>query len=367
MKGFKPKYWIMPVALAVAVTTAAQMGILTPGKAQKQAVSANITSVTVENAQMVNKVPKLSLTGSVEGETSAIISAKIAGRIEQILVEDGQPVSAGQPLVRLESVELANAVRSSSDAVQRAMANYENVEADYRRYQALYAQNAISKQTLDGAETKLKVAQADLSTAKAALSTAEQQYDYSVVTAPVSGVVANRAAVIGQVVAAGGPLMSVESIGEVYAVVNIEQKDLGVVKPGMAAEITVDAYPDKVFAGTIEIMNPAAAVANRMYRTKIKIDNRENLLKPGMFVKVSIVTGQPVPVLAVPQAAIFQKQGLYYVYVLENGKAARRQVEIGSVLGDFIEIKTGLADQAQVITSNVNKLKDGDTVQVGKL
>ncbi len=367
MQGFKLKYWIVPVILAAAMMAAAKTGLFTPGNSQKQVLVTTVTSVTVENAQVMTKVPKLSLTGSVEGETSAVISAKIAGRIEQILVEDGQPVAAGQSLIRLESVELANSVRSGADAVERARANYENVATDYKRYQMLYAQNAVSRQVLDGMETKVRVAQADLSSAQAVLNTAEQQYAYAVVTAPVSGVAANRTAVIGQVVAAGAPLMTVENIGQVYAVVNIEQKDLGVVRAGMDAEITVDAYPDKVFAGKIEIMNPAAVASNRMYRTKIKVDNSQVLLKPGMFVKVGIATGKPVSVLAVPQSAIFQKQGLYYVYVLEEGKADRRQVEVGSVLGDFIEIKAGLADKAEVITSNVNKLKDGDAVQVGKL
>ncbi|HWR42030.1 efflux RND transporter periplasmic adaptor subunit [Sporomusa sp.] len=366
MKGFKLKYWAVPILLAAVVTAAAQTGLLTPGNAQKQVMATQATSVTAASTQSVNKIPKLSLTGSVEGETSAVISAKISGRIEQIMVEDGQPVVAGQSLIRLESVELSNGVRTGNDAVLRAMANYDNVATDYKRYQALYAQSAISKQVLDGIETKLKVAEADLSSAQAALSTAQQQQAYAAVTAPVSGVVANRAAVIGQVVAAGVPLMSVENLDQVYAVVNVEQKDLGVVKQGMAAEITVDAYPDKVFTGKIEIINPAAVVANRMYRTKIKIDNSQALLKPGMFVKVSIITGNPVPVLAVPQAAIFQKQGIYHVYVLENGKAVRRQVEVGSVIGDFVEIKSGLAEKEQVITSNVNKLKDGDPVQVGK-
>lgn len=367
MRGFKLKYWIIPIVLAVAVTAAAKTGLFAGKGDTNLALAASGVSVTVEKARTVNQTPKLSLTGSIEGETSAVISAKIAGRIEQILVEDGQPVRAGQPLIRLESVELANGVRTGSDTVARARANYENVETDYHRYQTLYAQSAISKQVLDSIETKLKVAQADLSSAQALLGNAEQQYAYAVVAAPVDGVVANKTAVIGQVVAAGISLMTVENIEKVYAVVNLEQKDLGVVKQGMSAEITVDAYPDKVFSGTIEIMNPAAAASNRMYKTKIKVENPEKLLKPGMFIKAKIVTGKAAPVVAVSQAAIFQKQGIYYVYIYDNGKAVRHQVEVGQVLGDLIEIKTGLAEGTQVITSNVNKLKDGDTVQVGKL
>ncbi|BBB90692.1 MAG TPA: efflux RND transporter periplasmic adaptor subunit [Methylomusa anaerophila] len=364
MKGFRLKYWIVPITLVIALTVAFETGILSLSRAQKQVASPEVMSVTVNEAQFVGKMPKLNLTGSIEGDTSAVISAKIAGRIEQVLVEDGQAVTAGQPLLRLESIELANAVRTSNDALRRAQANYENVANDYRRYQSLYAQNAVSQQTLDGAETDLKVAAADLSSAKAALSTAEEQHANAVVAAPVNGVVANKAAVIGQVVSAGMTLMTVENISQVYAVVNIEQKDLAAVKPGVEAEVTVDTYPGQAFTGKVEIMNPAAAVANRMYRTKIRLDNTDGLLKPGMFIKANIVTGQEMRVLAVPQAAIYQKQGLYYVYTLEDDKAVRHQVEIGTVIGDLIEIKSGIQAKTMVITSNVNKLKDGDTVQV---
>ncbi len=367
MEGFNVKYWVVPVVLAVALTGAARAGIFSLGGAARETAAANTVSVTVEPVRTVSKVPKLSLTGSIEGETSAVISAKIAGRIEELLVDDGQPVAAGQALLRLESVELANNVRTGSDAVARARANYENAAADYARYQTLYAQSAISRQTLDSMATRLKVAAADLSSAEAGLSTAEQQHAYAVVAAPVAGVVANKTAVIGQVVAAGAPLMTVENIGQVYAVIQVEQKELGAVQPGMAAEIAVDAYPDKVFRGKIEVMNPAAAVSNRMYKTKIKVDNGEQLLKPGMFVKVSLITGKPVSVPAVPQTAVFQKQGLYYIYTYDHGQAVRQPVEVGSVLGDLIEIRSGLTEQARVITSNVNKLKDGDAVQVGKL
>lgn len=351
---------------AIALILAVQKGIIPVGQAQKEAPAASALAVTVAEASMRGKVPKITLTGSIEGETSATVSAKIAGRIEQVLVQDGQRVTAGQPLVTLESVELANAVRMAQDAVTRAQANYDNVQADYQRYLTLYQQNAISRQMLDSVETRLKVAQADLSSAYANLSSARQQYGYATVTAPVDGIVANKTATIGQVVAAGMQLLTVEDINNVYAVVNIEQKDMGAVRVGQTAEITVDAYPDRTFTGKVAVINPAAGTSSRMFRTKIAIDNAEGLLKPGMFVKVQLITGEEASVLTVPQAALFQKQGLYYVYVVDGDKAVRRQVEIGAPLGDYIEIKSGLTAGQLVAITNVNKLKDGDAVFVAK-
>lgn len=357
--------WIIPVVLLAIVSVAAKSGLISFGQAQKINGPA-VSTVTVAEARSVAKIPKITLTGSVEGETSVVISAKISGRIEQVLVEEGQAVAAGQQLIGLESVELVNTVRVNSDGVRRAAANYDNAATDYERYQALFRQNAISRQQLDSVETRMKVAQAELSSAHATLSIAEQQHAYAAVSTPISGVVANKTATIGQVVSAGMPLMTVENIRQVYAVVNIEQKDLGVVKPGLPAEVIVDTYPGQVFSGKVEIINPAAGTANRMFRVKIKVDNVDGFLKPGMFVKVRLIVGAETQVLAVPQSAIFQKQGLYYLYRLDGEKVARHQVEVGSVLGEYIEVKSGITVGQPVVTSNVNNLKDGDPVRIAK-
>jgi RND family efflux transporter MFP subunit len=366
MKSKKIKYLIGPMLLAVTLLAAVHTGFLPLGKAEKQLTSQKAVAVATTEASYISKAPKLALTGSIEGETSGIISPKIAGRIAAVLVEDGQLVAAGQGLVKLDSVEVSNTIRINNEVVRKAQATYDNTKINYERQLSLYEQQAISKQQLDGAETQLKTAASDVASALAGLDNAHQQLNETLVTAPVSGVVANKTAVIGQVVAAGQQLMTVENIEEVYAIVNIEQKDTGVVKIGMPAEILVDAYPGHAFTGSVEVINPAAQTANRMFRVKIKVSNIDAKLKPGMFVKVNLLTGPEQPVLAVPQSAIFQKQGLYYVFVVEDGKAVRRPVEVGEVIGDSIEIKSGLAAHMQVAASNVNNLKDGDAVVVTK-
>ena len=111
-------------------------------------------------------------------------------------------------------------------------------------------------------------------------------------------------------------------------------------------------------------MNPEAGAASRMFRTKIKVDNTGGELKPGMFANIQLTTGDSAQVLTVPQAAVVQKQGLYYVFVVENDKAVRRQIEIGDVSGSTITVKDGLQSGTQVITSSVNRIKDGDAVRV---
>jgi len=363
MRKINYKYWIIPMILVVGMITFFGRGVIY-GKEVKAPIDTVGVSVSVMEAQYVSAAPQLNLSGSIEGKTAATISAKLSGRIEEVLVKQGQQVQAGEVLARLESVELANSVRTAQQAVTKAQIAYEFEITDYERYKELYAQHAISKQSLDTYDVKLRTAQAELSSAIASQSTAQQQYEYGNITAPVDGVVANVTATVGQVVAAGTTLMSVQDISEVYAIVNIEQKDLGKVTIGQQAEVTVDTYDNKVFPGILDTINPEAGSTNRMFSTKIKINNADGLLKSGMFIKTQLSTGAAVQMITVPQSAVLQKQGLYYAFTAENNKALRHQIELGDVVGDIIQIKTGLEPGALVITSNINKLKDGDLISV---
>jgi membrane fusion protein (multidrug efflux system) len=362
VKKIKLKYWAIPVVLILGLTIVWRSGVYAGDKTQ--AVNAGTAvSVKAVQAEYSDSVPSLVFNGSLEGQTSATVSAKISGRIAEVLVQEGQQVKAGDPLIRLESVELANSARQADDAVRKAQINYDLAKNDYERYQRLYEKGAISAQQLENTSAKLKIAEADLSSSAANQGSAEQQLAYSTITAPVDGVVANKTATIGQVVSPGVALLTVQDISQVYAVINVEQKNLGVVKEGQAANVSVDAYPGKTFAGTVEVMNPEAGAANRMFRTKIKLENAAGELKPGMFANVQLVTGDSVKVLTVPQAAVIQKQGMYYVFQVQDGKAVRTQIEVGAATGSTIEVKSGLEAGAQVIATSVNRLKDGDAVR----
>lgn len=363
MKGFKVKYWVIPLIVFIGLFFVFRSGAFSSGKTQLPTNNSQI-NVKVAQAQLLNTVPNLMLNGTIEGKTSAIISAKLAGRIEQVLVQEGQHVNAGDPLAKLESTELGNSVRTALDAVTKAQVNYDLAMSDYQRYQTLYNQGATSQQNLDTAEAKKRIAQADLSSAITSQSNAQQQYAYGVILAPVDGVVANVTATVGQVVSPGAALMAVQDISQVYAVVNIEQKDLSLVKVGQKGEVTVDTYAGKVFDGIVELINPEAGAMNRMFRTKVRIDNTDGALKAGMFSKIQLATGEAVPILTVPQGAVIQKQGIYYVFTVENDKVVRHQVQVGTATGEVIQIKSGLQAGTSVAISNVSQLKDGDTVRI---
>jgi len=168
---------------------------------------------------------------------------------------------------------------------------------------------------------------------------------------------------IEKTVQTGQQLMVLDS-GEVQVVIYIEQKDLYLVQLGTPATIEVSG---QTMLGQVVSIYPELGINNiPSFRTHIKVTNDTGgLLKTGMSVPVRINTGKSATVLAIPATAVSQdNQGVKYIYLADNGKAIRQQISIGEPIGDFIEITATLPEQAMVITSSVNDIKDGDAIVV---
>ncbi|SFT83377.1 RND family efflux transporter, MFP subunit [Selenomonas sp. GACV-9] len=328
------------------------------GSQQPLAVSTDTVALTMKPATMP-------LSGTVEGLTSSIISSRFSGQVTQALVEDGQAVSAGQALFVLDTVELRNALRVAQNSVNQTAAKYANDREEYRRYEVLYDKGAYSRQQLDSARTKMLASQADYDSAQANLDSARKQVDEATVVSPVNGVIANKSLTNGQNVSAGNQLMTVEQLDAVHVVVNVEQRDMAYLKMGDTVNITVDTYPDQTFSGVVDVISPVAGKESRMFRVKIRVENPELLLKPGMFVQVQLNLGNPKQVLTVPQKAVLGQKGLQYIFTVEDGKAKKVRVTAGDIVGDRIEITEGVTEGMVILTDNLDKLKDGNLIQLG--
>jgi len=322
-------------------------------------------AVSTDRAATILKPAMMPLSGTVEGLTSSIISSRFSGQITQVLVEDGQSVSAGQALFVLDSVELRNALRVAQNSVNQMAAKYANDCEDYKRSKALYKTGAYSRQQLDSARTKMLASQADYDSALANRSSAEKQVAEATVVSPVNGVIANKNLTNGQNVVAGNSVMTVEQIDAVHVVIQVEQSDMAYLKMGGAVNVMVDTYPDKVFGGVVDVISPVAGKESRMFRVKIRVENPELLLKPGMFVQVQLELGEPQPVLTVPQKAVLGEKGLQYVFTVEEDRAKKVRVKAGDIIGDRIEITEGLREGMVILTDNLDKLKEGTLVQLG--
>lgn len=368
--------------LLVALILASRYGLLPLARWTAHIVPRTAVTVTAVPIGTLNKAVPIVRTGTVANPASVPIATEFAGRISEVYVTEGQLVKAGQPLAKLiGSSEPTPTTTSGTAAPARqtdvpnpqSQASYDSALKDYNRYQKLYEQGAIPRRQVDNAAARLQALQESAANtpdtpAQPPSSTntttpGSTNGGTTTISAPISGIVTGLATTTEQAVQIGQQLMVLDS-GEVQAVIDIEQADLYLVPLGTPATITIAG---QALLGQVVSIFPELGTNNiPVFHTHIKVTNdTSSLLKPGMSVNVRINTGKSAAVLVVPKNAIFQDyQGLNYIFLADNGKAIRQQINIGEPLGDFIEITDTLPEQAMVITSNLDDLSTGDAVVI---
>ncbi len=324
----------------------------------------HIPRIQVVDATSVKKENVLALTGTIAANQGATVSSKVAGRISRLEVQNGDSVSSGQVLIQLEDTLYRNALAVDQAALSKARANLASVQLNRDRVKALLESGAASQKEADDLESAMTVAQADVSAAEAAVAIAQENLSATRITAPISGLAANRFAELGQMVAPGTPLLAVEDLSSVKLIVDVEQKDLAEIVPGLTAKISVEGFESTPFTGTVERINPSGKAAARVFTTEISIPNKENRLKSGMFAEAVIRLGEPTDVIAVPMDALAGNQGQYHVFLIEGDRVRRQAVEVGSTMGKMVEIRSGLTEGQGIAGTNVNKLKDQDRILI---
>ncbi|HEY3426631.1 MAG TPA: efflux RND transporter periplasmic adaptor subunit, partial [Negativicutes bacterium] len=337
-------------------------------------IPGNPISVTAEPISTINKPVPIVRTGSIENSSVLPVTTDFPGRISEVYVKEGQEVKAGQPLLKLlgasgPSTNSKAAVNQNGAADPQAQESYDNALKEYNRLQKLYDQGAIPRRQVEEASARLQVAQEGLASSQGTaqptrnITTVTSSDGFTTISAPVSGTVTKLSTGIDQTVQAGQQLMVLGS-GEVQVVVPIEQNDLYLVYSGIPATIEVSG---KTITGKVASIYPEIGPDNLpTFRTHIKVtNNADDLLKIGMAVTVRINTGKSAVVFVIPKVAVVQEgQDIQYIYLVENGKAVRQQVSIGETIGDFQEITSELPEQAIVVTSNAENIRNGDALTV---
>jgi len=359
------KWWFV-IALILMVIAGWQIIKLLTEKPQTNTTPK--PTVKVQAVTETEKEKRQVFTGNVQSVQEAFISPKIDGKIRSILVDNGDYVNAGETVVILEENDYRNSLTASQGALKKAEAQLASTAADYERIKRLAMEGAVSQKEQEDAGAALKMAEGDFETAQAAVAGASDTLGYTRITSPITGYVANRNIMLGQVLEAGTPMMTIEDISSVYIVVNVAQKELGqqFVALGIPAEMEVEGINGRKFTGTVEIINPVANSSARVFECKIRVPNPDAIIKPGMFARVTIKSSTITKVLAIPQTAIINSSGQYFAYIIDDGVAKRQQITIGDVIGRMVEIKSGLKQGQEIAVTNINKLKEGDRVKVSR-
>jgi RND family efflux transporter MFP subunit len=363
----------------------------------------SVRVLPVEQKQIRRNVESV---GSLFPLDEVTVSSEVEGRVEQVLADVGDHVSAGQTIVKVVPTELkltldqqraslqqARArlglsekgeafkdVRGAPE-VKKAAADLADAEQKYLRAKTLYEQGLLPKQNFDEADSRYNAARAAydlavqtvenlraaLAQSSAATALAQKKVSDSIIRAPFAGQVKERSVTQGQYLKVQTPVMVIVNIDPMRVRLRVPEKMAAWVKTGQEVTVAVEAYPDRKFTGKISRINPSVDQQTRAFEVEALIDNREALLKPGFFVKATIPSSFVVEALFVPQDALLYVYGVYKVFVIEGNTLKEREVKIGERSGDEVEIVEGLRQGERIaLAAKGQDLKDGAVVEIAQ-
>jgi len=190
-----------------------------------------------------------------------------------------------------------------------------------------------------------------------------QEYKDMQVTAPISGVIGKRMVDPGTLVSPATPLAVVLNVDQLKVTVNVIESEIGLLRQGLAAQITVPAYPDRTFAGSVHNILPIVDPMSHTAKTEISIPNSGHTLKVGMSATVDLTLGRHQDAVLIPVDAVIEKMGEKYVFLFDNGLARKANIKTGYQNGTMLEVTSGIQAGDKLITTDLNVLKDGTKVR----
>jgi len=241
-------------------------------------------------------------SGTIEG-IDVNVSSKVSGNALKLLVDEGSVVRAGDPIAEIDDTIYQLQLNQSLANLEMAKANLKVVTENYQSTLKLYRQGTSTEKQKQDLKSRYKVAMAQLDAAKAGVDLAQQALQYCHISAPVDGVVTHKLVETGELVGPGTPVFTITELNPVRLMVYVTEKELGKVKIGQDADVSIDSYPDRFFPGRVIYISPVAEFTPKNVQTKeervklvfgvkIEIPNPEGILKPGMPADAAIKTGE---------------------------------------------------------------------------
>ena len=289
-------------------------------------------------------------TAPIEAFAEADVIAKVEGEIREVLVEEGDDVTKGQIMARLDGDRLRLELSESSARLRK-------MQRDFERNKDLREKGLLS----EGDYEKLRF---DLEALQASYNLASLELDYTQIRAPINGVISERYVKIGNTIKVGDPLFRVTGLDPLVAYLHVPEREYRQIAPGQPVAIDIDALAGQRILASVTRVSPVVDPATGTFKITIEIHDDERRIKPGMFGRMSIVYDSRLNVLQVPRSAIIEELGSESVFVVEDGKAVRRPVTTGYGENGMIEIVEGLEETDNVITVGQVGLKPDATVTV---
>ena len=323
----------------------------------------------------------LTATGYTYARSRAAVGAKIIGRVVELPVDEGDTIAAGDIIAVLDSEDLQASVRLAEASLNEARARLADAERELVRQAGLVEDQLTSQALYDTAITQRDVAVAQVGTAEARLNAAQAQLDYTVVRAPIDGVVIERNIEVGEMVAPGG-FTSQQSTGSIVRIADptsleveadINESYIARLQLGQRASIRVDAVPDFEYSGSLRQIVPTADRQRAVVQVKVSIDNIDVRLVPDMSCTVTFLEEgvdeselvQP-PKLLVPEEAIQYAGGAPFLFRIDDDVLRRTRVQLGEASDGRVEILEGVSGGETIVSREVTSLEDGQRVRIAE-
>jgi multidrug efflux pump subunit AcrA (membrane-fusion protein) len=413
-----------PLSLKLALSIAALIAVAvfaiscggSKANARKEDPTTTPKAVEVSTAAAIKRdLPQFfDATGSLAGDEQTDVAPQTSGKVVAVGVDIGTHVKRGQMLVQLDDTELKLRVSQSQAQLEQTKAAVRQAEEkiglrpnqafdpnrvaevaaakvaldladkNFKRTEKLIESGDVSrsfydqqraqldqaKQQYDAALAQARqnfagvdVARTNVANAEAQLALAKKNLSYAYIPAPIDGFVTERTADVGEYVSPTQKVATIVRTNPLRMRIDVPEQAIPEVNVGQSVSVTTAAWPDKNFSGHIARIAPNVTANSRTLTVEAEIDNSSGTLKPGQFATVRILQPRPVAAVLVPARAVVSDAGVSRVYVIKDGHAEQRLVQLGQTDGDLVQVKTGVAADEKVATSNLEQLGDGVPVK----
>jgi len=353
---------VLALAPAVAITLALAFAFAaTPALAQPGGGGPSPVRFTEAISGEVR--PVLELTGTVESRRISVVASEVSGKVVSREAREGDRVGRGAPLVRLRRENLRLSLESAQAGLEEAEARLAQAETNLARAQQLFADEVVSRQTLDDASSEQEAWRARAGQLRAEMRRLDDDLERSVVRAPFAGVVVEERTAEGEWVSPGSPVAVLMDVGELEVTVEVPERRYAGVREGTPVMVTLEALAGREVPGTVRALVPRADPRSRTFPVKVRIPNTGGDIGVGMLARVKLPVGTPTRSVMVPKDALVDGAQGRSVYVIGDDQTVRPvAVTTGGAQGAWIAVSGEVRPGDRVVTRGNERLRPGAEV-----
>jgi membrane fusion protein (multidrug efflux system) len=303
----------------------------------------------------------LLVTGELQAAKEALVAADAVGKVLRVPLERGTVVKQGDVLVQLDDRSAKLALDEAKANEDLAQVRYDLAVNDVNRNRPLVAAHAIAASDFQRFESDQKGRAAELQLAKVRVENAEKTLADTVIRAPFSGIVAERLVQVGEYVRNDTAVAKLMDTQTLRLLLNIPEPSVGSIHVEQEVSFALSSFPNRTFNGKVARVSPAVRNSSRDMLIEVLIENSDNVLRPGFFASAKVRL-EDATAVAIPAAALHKQGDSRSVFVVENGHAVERLVEMGETTSSLVEIRRGLKAQESVVLAPTDILVDGAAV-----